>query len=76
MAAPQKIRPTYYLYFFWSWIIQLDIDSVIDPENPDQEYDIWARIKFEGPAFPHGKEGDKNAVSVERVVLVKHGAGE
>lgn len=70
MGSPQKIGPTYYLYFFWSWIIQLDIDSVVDPGNPDREFEIWASIKFEGPAFPHGKAGDKNAICVERVVLV------
>jgi len=34
-------------------------------------YDIWARIKFEGPDFPHGKEGQKNAICVERVMVVK-----
>jgi hypothetical protein len=44
---------------------------VVDPENPDAEFDIWARIKFEGPAFPHGQPEDKNAICVERVVLVR-----
>ena len=73
MKKPHKIGPSYYLYFFWSWIIQLDIDSVIDPKNPDGEFDIWARIKFEGPFFPHGKAEDKNAICVERIVLVKAG---
>ncbi|NLO04816.1 MAG: DUF4838 domain-containing protein [candidate division WS1 bacterium] len=66
-----EIGPSYYLYFFWSWIIQLDIDAAWDDENPDQKFDIWARIKFEGPAFPHGDEADANAISVERVVLVE-----
>jgi hypothetical protein len=66
-----KVGPSYYLYFFWSWIIQVDIDSVVDPEKPDQEFDIWARIKFEGPSFPHGKPGQRDAICVERVVLVK-----
>jgi len=70
----QKIRPSCYLYFFWSWIIQVDIDSAGDAENPEKEYDIWARIKFEGPFFPHGKEGDKNAICVERIVITDAGA--
>jgi hypothetical protein len=66
-----KIKPSYYMYFFWSWIIQLDIDSAFDPGNRGAEFEIWARIKFEGPAFPHGKATDKDAICVERVVLVR-----
>ncbi len=69
-----KIGGAYYLYFFWSWIIQVDLGSVVDPENPEQRFEVWARIKFEGPFFPHGQEGDKNAISVERIVLVKAAA--
>jgi hypothetical protein len=65
------IQPGYYLYFFWSWIIQVDVDNVFDPAKPNQKFDVWARVKFEGPRFPHAKPGDKNAISVERVVLVK-----
>ncbi|MGC9319996.1 MAG: DUF4838 domain-containing protein, partial [Armatimonadota bacterium] len=66
-----EIGPSYYVYFFWSWIIQVDIDAAWDPEHPNQQFDIWARIKFEGPAFPHGDPEAQNAISVERVVLVK-----
>ena len=65
------IGPAYYLYFFWSWIIQVDIDDVVDPAHPGQEFEVWARIKFEGPGFPHGQSDTENAISVERVVLVK-----
>ena len=68
-----QVRPTDYLYFFWSWIIQVDVDSAADPAHPDQRFDVWARIKLEGPGFPHGKPGDRNAICVERVVLVKAG---
>lgn len=66
-----KLPSNAYLYFFWSWIIQLDLNRDYDEENPNQQFEIWANIKFEGPAFPHGKATDKNAISVERVVLVK-----
>jgi len=65
------VEPSYYAYFFWSWIIQVDVDNVYDAGKPDQKFDVWARIKFEGPRFPHAKEGDKDAIYVERVVLVK-----
>ncbi len=66
-----RVRPTDYLYFFWSWIVQVDVDSVVDPERPDQRFEVWARIKFEGPGFPHGKPGEANAICIERVVLVR-----
>jgi hypothetical protein len=65
-----EIGPSYYLYFFWSWIIQLDLESVVDPENPHRQFEVWARIKFTGPAFPHGKPDQPNAIFVERVVLI------
>jgi hypothetical protein len=60
-----------YLYFFWSWIIQNDIVSAYDAKTPDAKYEIWADLKFEGPAFPFAKAGDKNAISVERIAVVK-----
>ncbi len=59
-----------YLYFFWSWIIQTDLKVGAD-EAPDQIFEVWASLKFEGPAFPHGKKEDKNAISVEKVALVR-----
>jgi len=65
------LEPSYYAYFFWSWIIQVDIDNAYDAGKPDQKFEVWARIKFEGPRFPHAKEGDQDAIYVERLVLVK-----
>jgi hypothetical protein len=65
------LEPSIYLYFFWSWIIQLDLESAIDPADPEARYDIWARIKFTGPSFPNGKAEDADAIYVERVVLVR-----
>ncbi|HPK00503.1 MAG TPA: DUF4838 domain-containing protein [Candidatus Hydrogenedentes bacterium] len=66
-----EIQPSFYVYFFWSWIIQVDVDWAHDPAHPEQRFDIWARIKFEGPTFPHGDPEAKDAISIERVVLVK-----
>ncbi len=68
----QPVAPSMYVYFFWSWIIQLDVDDAYDTASPDTTYDIWARIKFTGPDFPHGVADDPDAISVERVVLVRH----
>jgi hypothetical protein len=68
------IAPGFYAYFFWSWIIQVEVDNVFDPANPGQKFDVWARVKFEGPRFPHARPGETNAIYVERLVLVKAAA--
>jgi hypothetical protein len=60
-----------YVYFFWSWNIQFDVDSSLAAGQTAETFDIWARIKFDGPAFPHGKPDRLNAISVERVVLTR-----
>ncbi len=60
------------LYFFWSWIIQVDLADIAHVSKPDEAYDVWARIKLEGPAFPYGRAQDKNSISIERVILVKN----
>jgi len=49
----------------------VDVDNAYDPSRPDQPFDIWARIKFQGPRFPHGRAEDPDAICVERVVVVK-----
>ena len=49
-----------------SWIIQLDLEAAVDPARPDRRFNVWARIKFTGPAFPHGRPEDPNAIWVER----------
>lgn len=66
-----KVSNGDYLYFFYSWIIQVDVDEVFDLAHPEQKFDVWAQLKFEGPAFPHGRANDKNAISVGNVVVVK-----
>jgi hypothetical protein len=66
----------HYVYFFWSWIIQVDVCSAYSADAPDQQFDVWAHIKFEGPAFPHGLEDDANAICVERTILVKSDAAQ
>ena len=65
------IAPSRYVYFFWSWIIQFPVDVVVDPARPDRKFDVWARIKFDGPGFPHGTPDQVNAIRIERLILVK-----
>ena len=70
MGSP-AITPTTYLFFFWNWAIQVDVGNAADPANPRGKFDVWTNIKFTGPGFPHGQAGEKNAIWVERVILVK-----
>jgi uncharacterized protein DUF4838 len=60
-----------FMFFFWSWYIKLDISEAFNLNYPKQKFDIWARVKFTGPAFPKGKKSDPNAIYLERVILVK-----
>ncbi len=63
--------PHSYVFFTWSWRLQFYISDVAEAKNPTQKYEVWANVKFEGPLFPHGKATEQNAVSVDRVILVK-----
>jgi hypothetical protein len=67
--GPAPIAVSDYLYFFWSWIIQFDIDGISDGAAPGAQYDAWANIKFEGPSFPHGTPDQPDAICVERVII-------
>ena len=68
-----QVTRSSYVYFYWSWITQFRVDAAVDPEHPDRKFTVWARIKLEGPGFPHGKPDQSNAISIERVLLVKQG---
>lgn len=61
--------------FLWVYNANLEVPlrAAIDPLEPSAAYDIWASLKFEGPAFPHGTKAQANAVFVERVVVLKAG---
>lgn len=58
--------------FIWMYGISLAIElgDARDSLNPAGEYDIWARIRFEGPAFRGAAKLEKNAISIEWVVAV------
>ena len=66
-----KLTANSLLYFTWSWIIQNDVNDAFDPSAPDTRYEIWANIKFEGPLYPHSREGEKNAIFIDRIALVQ-----
>jgi len=58
--------------FLWIYHLNVEVSlrNALDPLRPGADYEVWARIKFEGPAFPHGAEGQENAIFMERVVAV------
>ncbi len=66
-----KLAPDCYIYFFTTWVVQLNVGYCADIINSDTEYEIWVKVKFTGPEFPLGKKGEKDAVYLERVVLKK-----
>jgi len=68
--GPTKFNPSEYFYLFWSWVIQADLDSAMN-DNPDQEYKVYASVKFEGPSFPHGDPTKTDAILVDRILVVQ-----
>ncbi len=67
-----KLTGNDYMHFFWSWSIQLDIPDLFDSTIPNQKYEVWAEMKFEGPSFPHAKAGEPDAISIARVVAIRN----
>ncbi len=67
-----KLSADCYLFCFWSWYIQVETADGFDLNHPDQQFDVWLRLKFTGPAYPHGKASAKNGIWLERVVLIRN----
>ena len=70
-VATTTLTSDCYVYFFWSWIVQLNVGRVADTMRPDQKYEVWIKVKFTGPDFPLGEKDEENAIWLERVVLKK-----
>ncbi len=65
-----KFHPSEYFNMFWDWTLQLDLTPTMN-ENLDQEYEIYASIKFEGPLFSNGEPANTNGIYVERIIVVR-----
>ncbi len=59
------------MYFFKGWEIQLGVGDAYNMNEPDAKVDVWVSVKFTGPSFPCGKEGEQDAIWFDRVILVK-----
>jgi len=68
--GPVKFRPTEYFYLLWSWTIQLDLTTALN-NNPDQEYEVYASMKFDGPSFPKGNPSKPDTIMVDRIIVVQ-----
>ncbi|MGN0870248.1 MAG: DUF4838 domain-containing protein [Victivallales bacterium] len=66
-----RLTPDCYMFFFWSWYIQQGIADGFDPNQENRRFDIWLRMKLTGPAYPYGKKDEKNAIWIERIILVR-----
>jgi len=51
------------IYFFWTRMVRVFF-------RQSGMHEVWARIKFDGPAFPHGNSSVINSISIDQVVLV------
>ena len=67
--ARSKTGADEYLYLF-DWLLQVNLSEAVCRFSSDTVFDIYASLKFTGPAFPCGKSGELNAVWCDRIVLV------
>ncbi len=62
-------EPSGYIYFLNDWTIQFTQD-VAASKADGRKYKAWVSIKFTGPDFPHSRPGEKNAIYIDRCVMV------
>jgi len=65
--------PGTYLYLTKSWQFQQQLTSLYHEDKPKEIWEAYVSAKFTGPAYPHGKTDEPNAVSIDRVVLLRVG---
>lgn len=65
------VTPRCYVWLTKSWQIQQPLDMLHDPTRMDAQWDIYVSLKLTGPAYPHGKPDEKNAIYFDRMILVK-----
>ena len=73
---PGKIGPATRTIATKSWGHQVDLSGLYDPAHPEQEWKVYWSIRLAGPNFPYGKLWDKDAVLIDRMILVKCAPGE
>ena len=66
-----RLNEQCYVWFDWSWRIQFpDVAALYDPAHPEKEWEVYASVRLEGPAFG-SKDAKPHRFAVDRVVLVE-----
>ncbi len=60
-----------YLYLTASWQLQEHLFTLYDPAHPDRKWTAYASMKFSGPDYPHGREGEPKGLFLDRLILVQ-----
>ena len=64
-----RLAPESVFWLTQSWFATFPLEGAYVVGYPDRKWDVYASIKFEGPAYG-GKAGTTNRISCDRVVLV------
>ncbi len=62
--------PQTYLWLHWSWHLQPKLGHLYDPAELETKFDIYASLKFEGPAYVKESQ-KKNNIFLDRVIVVR-----
>ncbi len=75
-APAGKIGPGTRTVATQSWGHQVNLADLFDPADPDAEWKVYWSIRLTGPNFPFGKVWERDAVLLDRMILVKCVPGE
>ncbi len=64
------LYPRLVIYIHWTWELGVQPSKYYDANNPDQSYDIYILLKFQGPAYVKGSTAI-NDVRLARMAFVK-----
>lgn len=61
-----------YVWLDWGWAIQFqDVSGLYDPAAPARQWDVYASLRFEGPAYAPRGAVTQNRFFVDRIVFVE-----
>lgn len=67
----KPFTPVYagYIYLTNKWFVQFP-QGIAKIKSPDAKWKIFVSLKVEGKSFPFGKKDEKNAIYIDRIVIV------
>lgn len=65
---PIELTVSGYMYMMNGWKLHCPVPDLA-MTRPGKSWIPWVCLKFKGPAFPHGKKEDKNAILISRIVF-------